>query len=339
MIGRKQTVAVLTLLAVPLAVVLLAVQEPATARAPFTFAVTCDMRAFTGPGAYDASRYFKGAVEAIQQHSGTAFMVSPGDVDPPAAALWTITSTLGADYLWYPVVGNHELPGLGTEDYEGANMDWLRAYDTDANGPGTPPNIVNTGPPGCPETTYSFDYGSAHFVVLNEYCHQAGDTASDADVRDHLYDWLVSDLQVTTQDHIFVFGHECAFPQPDADNGRERHIGDSLDQYPAHRDRFWRLLQDEGVVAFICGHTHNYSAVLVRGVWQLDGGHARGAGDTGAPSTFLLIQVDGTEVSFEAYRDEHDDPDHYDYNDILHTSLLRPWRVFLSRVSVCGDCP
>ena len=40
----------------------------------------------------------------------TAFLVSPGDIDPPDGVLWTITRTLGITYTWYPGVGNHEYP-------------------------------------------------------------------------------------------------------------------------------------------------------------------------------------------------------------------------------------
>jgi hypothetical protein len=151
----------------------------------FTFAVTADMREFAGPGAYDSSQYFRGAIEAIAAHGPGAFMVSPGDIDPPANVMWTITQTLGTGYPWYPVVGNHE-----TETP--ADMAWLRAFDY---GP------VNPGPSGCPQTTYSFDYGNAHFVMLNEYCDAAGDTVTDGDIPDHLYNWLVADLQATAQPH------------------------------------------------------------------------------------------------------------------------------------------
>jgi predicted phosphodiesterase len=107
----------------------------------------------------------------------------------------------------------------------------------------------------------------------------------------------------TTHERIFVVGHEPAYPQPDVDNGRLRHETDSLNAYVAHRDRFWDLLKGKGVVAYICGHTHNYSLVKIDGVWQLDAGHGRGLGDTGAPSTFSLIHVDGPIVTYETYRD------------------------------------
>jgi len=253
-------------------------------RDPFTFVVTSDMRYFAGPDR-DSSSYFKGVVEAIDRLGGGAFMVSPGDIDPPANVLWTITRTLGVTYTWYPVVGNHELPGDGIEDQPGDNMNWLNSYDY---------GIVNPGPTGCPTTTYSFDYGNAHFVALNEYCDSSGDDATDGDVPDHLYDWLADDLSRTDQVHVFVFGHEPAYPQPDVDNGR----------------------------AYFCGHTHNYSAVNVDGVWQVDVGHARGAAEPGAPSTFVMVHVDGPTVTFDTYRDEHDGT--YDYDDIAHHGRLAP---------------
>lgn len=291
------------------------------AQAQFSFVVTSDQRQYAGPGAYDSTNYFRGAVEAAENQGSGAFMISIGDIDPPMDSKWTIGQVLGVNYLWYPVVGNHELPEAGSEAYDGANMEWLRAYNYDNNGVGTPPDIVNTGPSGCPETTYSFDYENAHFVVVNEYCNTGGDDLTDGDIPDHLYQWLANDLAATDKTHTFIFGHEPAYPQPDADNGRARHMGDSLNKYPANRDRFWELLKEAGVVAYFCGHTHNYSAVKIDGIWQLDSGHSRGQGDTEAPSTFLMVQVDGSTVTLSTYRDTHDGI--YDYTDIIHCETLK----------------
>jgi len=238
-----------------------------------------------------------------------AFMVTPGDEDPPANVLWTIQQYIDSTYLWYPVVGNHEQETAG-------DMAWLRSYNAGGN---TLPYVVNIGPTNCVETTFSFDYENAHFVIINEYYNGSSDIGIDGDVTDSLYDWLVDDLAANTKPHVFVLGHEPAYPQPDAYNGRERHIGDSLDKYPAHRDRFWDLLVDKGVAAYLTGHTHNYSAVRHRGVWQLDAAHARGAGDTGAPSTFFLVDVAGdslSDITFTVYRDIHDGV--YDYDDLIH---------------------
>ena len=278
---------------------------PAAAQEPFTFVVTADMRGFAGPGAYDTPTYFRGAAAAIDRQGAGLFMISPGDIDPPDGVEWTIRQYISPAYTWYPIVGNHE---ADTD----SDMIWLRGYDYGA---------VTPGPAGCPETTYSFDRENAHFVVLNEYCDVGGDTVTTGDIPDHLYNWLAADLALTRQPHIFVFGHEPAYPQPDADNGRLRHELDSLNQYPANRDRFWNLLRDAGVAAYICGHTHNYSAVQIDGVWQLDVGHARGAGDTGAASTYVVIEVAGSAVSYTACRDTHDGVI-YDYGDIVHGGVL-----------------
>ncbi len=262
-----------------------------------TFTIVADQRYYTGPGQYDTSSYFRGALEAIDEIGVGAFLLSPGDMDPLTSVYWSITSTLGITETWIPVIGNHELPGGGTEPSLGANVAWLNNYDQGA---------VNPGPAGCPKTTFSFDRPPAHFVALDVYCNEAGGYApgTDADVTDYLYNWLVADLQANTQPYIFVIGHEPAYVQPDADNGRLRHNLTSLDQYPAHRDRFWSLLQAEEVTAYLCGHTHNFSAVNIGGVWQIDAGHARGLGDPGAPSTFVKIQILPGSVRYLAYRDD-----------------------------------
>ncbi len=308
--------------------------SPASEPRPFTFAVTADMRLYAGPGAYDTPQYFRGACEAIatvcsqaRSEAECRFMISPGDIDPPAGVLWTITRTVCSQarseaecrFPWYPAVGNHEVET--PED-----MAWLRQYGATLTAPdGTP---VRPGPPGCPTTTYSFDYENAHFVVLNVYCDAAGDAVTDGDVPDHLYHWLADDLAATDRPHIFVFGHEPAYPQPDADTGRTRHMEDSLNAHPARRDRFWNLLRERGVRAYICGHTHSYSAIQVDGLWQLDAGHARGLGDTGTPSTFILVRVDGPSVVFETYRSS----DGSTYTLAYTGTLAAPFFLYLPAV-------
>ena len=259
----------------------------------FSFAVAADMRHYSGPGTFDSPKAFRGAGEAMAEVGPSVFVITPGDFDPAPGVLWTITSTLGITYAWYPVVGNHDLPGGGREPSIGANLRWLQAHDY---------GDVNPGPTGCPTTTYSFDYGCAHFVMLNEYCDASGPTATGGDIPDHLYDWLADDLASTDKRHIFVVGHEPAFPLPDAETGRVRHRGDSLDAHPANRDRFWRLLRDQEVTAYVCGHTHNHSVARIDGVWQVDAGHTRGVGDSGAPSTFVMIHVEKDAVWYAAYR-------------------------------------
>lgn len=275
----------------------------------FRFSVTADTRDNAGES-NNSVQYFRGVLEALKTVGAGEFMLSPGDIDPPSDIRWSIDQYLGNDYIWYPVLGNHEVE---TE----SDMEYLREYNTGGN---KLPYIVNMGPEGTEETMYSFDYGNSHFVVLNQYFDGTCDVCVDGDVNDPIYRWLRNDLAKTDKTNIFVFGHEPAFVQPDEYNGRVRHNGDSLDKYRSTRDRFWNLLEDEKVVAYFCGHTHNYSSVLINNVWQIDSGHARGKGDTGAPSTFLIVDVDSNEVTITVYRDTHDD---YDYKDIVKSYRIK----------------
>jgi len=255
----------------------------------FIFSVTADMRSCTG----DDIELFRGACEAIRYHGPGEFMVSPGDIDPPWGVLYTIKKYIREDYPWYPVVGNHEAETA-------SDMEWLRSYNVSSE---NLPGVVSFGPVNGEETTYSFNHKDAHFIVLNQYYDGLSDTGSDGDVGDDLYNWLENDLMTNTLPLVFVFGHEPAHPLPDKESGRLRHEDDSLNAHPANRDRFLSILSDYDVAAYICGHTHNFSAEKVSGVWQIDAGHARGNADTGAKSTFLLFYImDDLSVKYEAFR-------------------------------------
>ncbi len=253
------------------------------------FSVAADMRNYTG----NNIDYFRNACEQLDYGGPGSFMVSPGDIDPPEQTLDTIKKYIGEDYPWYPVIGNHEAETT-------ADMNWLREFNMDGK---SLPKIVNSGPTGSIETTYSFDYYNAHFIVLNEYFDGSSDTGTDGDITDSLHNWLVADLDKNTKPVVIVFGHEPAYPQPDKESGRVRHTTDSLNKYAANRDRFWSTLASYGVKAYVCGHTHNYSAVSIDGIWQIDVGHARGTGDTGSRSTFVMFYIMTTgDVWFYTYR-------------------------------------
>jgi len=243
-----------------------AVSVPLHAENPsgdLVFIVAADMRNFAADGEW--SKNFSGACEAVKKVGAGSFMISPGDLDvrPPSAVRDMIDKTIGEDYPWYPVLGNHDPESP-------SSMEYLRTYST------TVPNVVNRGPKGCEETTFSFDFGDAHFVVLNIYYDGVRDWGLKGDIVPELLSWLEADLAATTKKHIFVFGHEPLMAMPDMDNGRIRHQGDSLDENPENAFAFHQLLLKHGVDAYVCGHTHNTSYSKINGLWQLDPGHARG---------------------------------------------------------------
>jgi hypothetical protein len=73
----------------------------------FVFDVAADVREFTAPQ-HAGTAYFGGVCAALQKLGRGAFMVSPGDVDPPERVRSTLDEAFGKNYAWYPVVGNHE---------------------------------------------------------------------------------------------------------------------------------------------------------------------------------------------------------------------------------------
>jgi hypothetical protein len=257
----------------------------------FSFALTADMRQFTGPR-HPGPHYFEGACAALRDLGPGDFMISPGDIDPPSAIRATLDRFFGSNYVWYPVVGNHE-----AETPE--DMAWLRAW-----GRQPIPGLVRRGPPGCETTTYSFDHGPAHFVVLNQYYNGKSDTGSRGDVVDPLYRWLQTDLHANRQPMVFVVGHEPIVPTRDMDNGRLRHKGDSLDAYPANAWRFLDLMRQHHVTAYLTAHSHNTSITNLEGVWQIDAGHARGLGDKGVRSSFFKLHVHPSGCRADLYRDD-----------------------------------
>ena len=257
----------------------------------FSFIVAADMREFAGPE-YQNSQFFRGAVEAMKKYGEGAFMVSPGDLDPPWHVRSTLDDVLGKDYKWYPVMGNHE-----QETPE--DMEWLRDW-----GKNNKEFLLRTGPKNAEETFYSFDYINTHFVAINQYYDGQSDIATKGDISDPVYNWLQEDLAANDKQFIFVIGHEPIISIMDYTSGRLRHKGDNLDQHPENANRFVELLRKHNVTAYFCGHTHNFSYAKINGVWQLDAGHSRGKGDTGSPSTFLKMFVGQSGVWFEVYRDD-----------------------------------
>jgi hypothetical protein len=260
-------------------------------RENYTLVLFSDNRYFTGPE-YAEKGYFIGAAEAFYQHS-PKFLVGVGDITPLASLQWSIGQYFEKDYLLFPVPGNHDL------------------YDEDLNSMSSLVEQISEkyseinfhkGPEACPYSNYSFDDGNVHYVVLNIYCDLDNEKRTDGAIVGYIFDWLKEDLENTDQPMILVFGHEPAYPQPDKDLGVVRHLDDSLDKYPITRNRFWKLLVDEQVTAYICGHTHSYSMVNIDGVWQIDIGHTMGSRLVAAWSTFLVLDINSNHIKYEVFR-------------------------------------
>lgn len=273
------------------------------ARADFDFVLAGDMRRYivvNGIHGWDQ------ACAAIAAAGPGAFMVSPGDLDqqyssnPPGIVYDTVEAQIGPGYPFFPGVGNHDAEHAPT-------MQWLRAFDQ-----GGPDIAVNPGPPGSEETTFSWDYGHAHFVMLNECFDGASDAgAINGNWNPALDAWLEADLAATAQPLSFVFGHFPAWPRPDRDSGLWNHVNDTaFNAYDGgvYRDALWDILTRHEVTAYGCGHTHCTSVVELQEVWQLDQGHARGPvnQDFNGLSTFMIVHVRASgAVIVDTWRQPH----------------------------------
>ena len=267
----------------------------------FAFTVTADMRS--------SHSVFENVCQSIINDAGGpgAFHITVGDEDGRIWENRTVIDTyFGTSAIWYPIIGNHE-------EEDGVEMEWLRNEYDSGNGLRTPlSNLTNhDGPVGTVRTNYSWDYGNVHFIALNQYWNggttegsgnstSGSDTATDGDIVPELRNWLAANLSAhKIKPFVFVFGHEPAFPY-------NRHVGDSLDLYPANRDALWSLLESERVQVFFVGHTHYYSKHQgdknnVGQVWQLDAGNA--GNDPGDGKTYFDVEVTGEQAMVHVYRD------------------------------------
>ncbi|HWF18558.1 MAG TPA: metallophosphoesterase [Verrucomicrobiae bacterium] len=254
----------------------------------YSFFVAGDMRSFLWH-APEGKMYFDGACDAMKQAGPAAFLLSPGDCDPPGSVREIIDLHLGTNFLWYPLVGNHDVEAA-------SNMDWWRKWAKAGI-----PHLVRSGPEGNEALTYSFDYGNSHIIMLDEYFNGHSSSPTD-DMSESTIVWLEHDLAANHQPIVWVSGHKPIKSLPDMDTGRIRHQDQSIITDPDRRKRFLSLLRKNHVTGYICGHTHDCSIAKVDGIWQLDSGHCRGAGDNACPSTFLKIQVTGLKATVDVYR-------------------------------------
>jgi len=225
------------------------------------------------------------------------FIITVGDQDPAAVTRAQLDAVFGKSFPWYPVVGNHEVAAKGTDE-----LKYLRDYyDNELK------SRVNAGPAGTRETTYSFEAGEVHIAVLNQYWNGKTEANSDrsgiGEVAAPLREWLKADLKASTKPWKLVVGHCPAFPQPDKDWDTSRHAATASPVLEEAWKAFWTVLEDQGVAAYVCAHTHRYSRYQPQGskVWQIDVAQARGD-KSWKYDAFVIVSADAQALKFETYR-------------------------------------
>jgi VCBS repeat-containing protein len=210
---------------------------------------------------------------------------------------------------FYTGLGDHE-PSGGSCGYTG----YTNVY-----------NLPRNAPPGDQEEYYSFDWGNAHFVVL--------DTNQAYSVGSTQYNWLESDLQASTQPWQFVYFHTPAY----SSGAQGSTIAVQTELVP--------LLETYGVDAVFSGHDHHYERTcpILDGacVAPQDGGvvyYVTGGGGAPLSATsgdwftayrnsayhFIKAQIDDCRLRLEAI---NADDDVFDSYEIDHCPSGRPTAV------------
>lgn len=212
---------------------------------------------------------------SMAMEKSPAFIVNTGDQIPDPgdlddwAYLWEMSRVISVPY--FLTVGNHDVNDKKSE----------QIYKDQVDLPGN-------------ELYYSFAAGNSLFVVLDSYL-----TGEQKRIEGKQYRWLESVLSGSSQRYKFVFLHHPLYPDKD----RGRHYGNSLDRYPADRDRLQDLFVRYKVSAVFTGHEHLYLRKDVGGIPHITtggGGAPLYAGEKeGGFHHFILVTIDGEIVSIE----------------------------------------
>lgn len=158
-----------------------------------------------------------------------AFVLSLGDVCYPRLSDWRLDvnlfrpfADLMAETVLWPAIGNHDFQHVAARPL-------LAAVEVPGN-----------GPPGLPRGRggYAFDFGAAHFAVIN--------SAERRELVTDVLPWLDADLESAAAPWKIVVSHH-----PPYSSGR----------YGNHRrliERMVPLLQARGVQLVLSGHDHAY---------------------------------------------------------------------------------
>ena len=229
----------------------------------FSFVVLGDIR--SGGDTY--SRLVKRAMEFKPD-----FVVNTGDmIFLPSPKLWAEfwQRSRPITVPYFLTVGNHDVDAFMGEDL----------YKKEVDLPGN-------------ELYYSFGVGDSLFVCLDSNI-----PGQEKKITDEQYKWLKGILSTPGYKHKFVFVHHPLYPE----KGKGNYYEESMDKYPAERDRLEALLVESKVNMVFVGHEHLYLRKAVDGIIQIitgGGGAPLYVSDKdGGFHHFVLITVDGDTVT------------------------------------------
>jgi hypothetical protein len=214
---------------------------------------------------YRQYAFWRGMVAPLME-TGTYVVPVPGNHEVQWKAGGKVALQVNEN-AWRANMGDLILDQSRFNSLEGAPVDYFDVSNHPAIG-GTVGNAADiNGSSGTDlittdqsQLSYSFDFKSSHFVVIN-----TDPTGNDTHAP---VNWLAADLaaaQGRGATHFFVFGHKPAYTYfyndasgvPPKDTLITKKSG--FDADPINRARFWGLIEQYGATYF-CGHEHIFNA-------------------------------------------------------------------------------
>jgi hypothetical protein len=152
---------------------------------------------------------------------------------------------------------------------------------------------------------FSFDYGPAHFIILDQYTEYTPGSTQ--------YSWFVDDLSSTTKPWKFIVMHK---PGWSAGGGHEND--------PDVQNYIQPLCEQYGVGFLISGHNHYYARAVVNGINHITSGGGGAYFHTPDPDHDSIVTVDksnhfcklaihGDTLNFSAIRNDGSVIESFDY--------------------------
>jgi len=230
-------------------------KTPAAPGATFDFVVFGDTRT-----RHELHRKITGAIEKLSLD----FVIHTGDLvtDGYDAAQWPVFFDIERNLLkkvaFYPVLGNHERNSRQFYDFFNVTTPY-----------------------------YSFDWGSAHFALLNS---DIGNVAISTAAKDAFWNeqlrWLDEDLaKAQKAEFRFVVMHHPPMTAVKRRQGEDKAVAQTMPIFEKHK-----------VQAVFCGHDHNYQRHIKNGVtYIITGGGGAPLYPVDAPIPGVTQKVESTE--------------------------------------------
>ncbi len=154
----------------------------------------------------------------------------------------------------YTVTGNHDYANSGSNT---GRRD-LAYYDNFT----MPTNAELGGVASGTEAYYSYNIGDVHFVALDSYGQENGNSTKMYDTTGAQCVWLKNDLAANTKKFTVVYFHHPPYT-------KTSHNSDTEGDLVAVRERFIRILERFGVDVILNGHAHGYErSYLLKGFYK-----------------------------------------------------------------------